>query len=99
MLERTIIRYLSWGGMLIVGILVCGAIWNWKLFSLALSFAGLLGVALAAIADRASDKDSVRETAQNIACRPERRASRLRILLKEGISCLFFLPVFLLFLY
>jgi hypothetical protein len=51
MLERTVSRYLSWAGSFIVGILMCGVIWNWRLFSVALSFTGLLAVALAAIAD------------------------------------------------
>lgn len=55
MLERTISRYLSWAGLFIVGILTCGVIWNWKLLSVALSFTGLLAVALAAIADGTGD--------------------------------------------
>lgn len=55
MLERVISRYLSWAGLFVVGILMCGVAWNWRLLSVALSFTGLLAVALAAIADSAGD--------------------------------------------
>lgn len=51
MLERVVNRYLSWVGLFIVGILVCGFIWNWRLLSVTLSFTGLLAVALTAMAD------------------------------------------------
>ena len=55
MLERVISRCLPWVGLFVAGILTCGVIWNWRLFSVALSFTGLLAVALAAIADGAAD--------------------------------------------
>ena len=57
MLERMMTRYLSWGGLFVVAILVCAAMWNWRLLSVAMSFTGLLAVALAAIADSAEDGD------------------------------------------
>jgi len=50
MLERIVNRYLSWVGLFIVGILVCGFIWNWRLLSVTLSFTGLLAVILTAMA-------------------------------------------------
>ncbi len=56
MLERMVNRYLSWVGLFIVGILVCGFIWNWRLLSVALSFTGLLAVVLTAMADDVENK-------------------------------------------
>jgi len=56
MLERVINRYLSWVGLFIVGILICGFIWNWRLLSVTLSFTGLLAVILTAMVDDAEKK-------------------------------------------
>ena len=51
MFRKMIGRYFSWAGLFLSGILICGAIWNWRLLSLAISFTGLLAVAIAVIAD------------------------------------------------
>jgi len=56
MLERVINRYLSWVGLFIVGILISGFIWNWRLLSVTLSFTGLLAVILTAMVDDAEKK-------------------------------------------
>ncbi len=60
----------------------------------------LLAVALAAISDSDGERNSQRETAlDTVVDQPDRKVARLRELLKWGISCLFYLPVFLLFLH
>ena len=53
MLERTISRYISWAGLFVLGILIGGFIWNWKLMSVVFAFVGLLTVSLAVIKDNA----------------------------------------------
>ena len=97
MLERTMSRYLSWAGFFVVGILVCGVIWDRRLLSVALAFTGLLIVVLTAIADHSRKRYGDRQVV--IAYRQSRRVARLRALLKGGICCLFFLLAFLFFLY
>ena len=62
MLERIVNRYLSWFGLFIVGVLVLGFIWNWRLLSVALSFTGLLAVVLTAMVD-ADEKKTLRDKA------------------------------------
>jgi len=62
MLERIVSRYLSWFGLFIVGVLVLGLIWNWRLLSVALSFTGLLAVVLTAMVD-ADEKKTLRDKA------------------------------------
>jgi hypothetical protein len=94
MLGRTLSRYISWAGLFIVGILVCAVIWDWRLFSVALSFTGLLAVALAIIADRAEERNAEMASLDAVH-QPDRKATGLRALLKEGISCLFSLLLFL----
>ena len=60
MLERTINRYISWAGLFVLGILIGGVIWNWKLLSVAFAFAGLLTVSLAVITDNARGQEKGR---------------------------------------
>jgi hypothetical protein len=89
--EKTIIRYLSWGGLFVVGILVYAVIWNWRMLSIAIAFTGLLAVTLATMADSTGGRDNSRSSASALDTvqQPSRRVTRLRALLRWGISCLF----------
>ena len=55
-MERIISRYLSWLGLLVIGILVYLVTLNWRLFSVALAVTGIIAVVLAVLADNAGER-------------------------------------------
>jgi hypothetical protein len=55
MLKKVLSKYISWAGVFVLGTLAGGLVWNWRLFSVAFAFAGLLAVSLAAMADGIRD--------------------------------------------
>jgi len=55
MLKKALSKYIAWAGVFVLGTLAGGVIGNWRLFSVAFAFAGLLAISLAAMADGIRD--------------------------------------------